>query len=305
MHIPARPVFLALLIFGLAGLSAKARPLSILTDIAPVQALVSQLAKDLQTPVQLIANGQSIHDHALKPSDIRRLQAADLIIWLGPQSTPSLASIMARPEFAGNALELNALAGTLLLARRKPGLSMTSANAAPVSDAHDPHTWLYPPSARLWADHIATRLIALDPENAANYRANNHQLQTEIARVQAEGTTRLTAPGARPFLQFHDAFQYFEVYFDLSPLGTVTADDEDAASLGTILDLRMELANHPTTCLFQRDRLQAKRAHALADISGVITTEIDALGRDGNAVPASYPSLISGIITAFAKCLYQ
>lgn len=304
MHLPTRRFFSALLILGLASLPAKARPVAILTDVAPVQALVSQLTKDLQTPDQLIASMQSIHDHALKPSDIRRLQAADLIIWLGPQSTPSLAGIMARPEFARNALELNALAGTLLLARRKPGLLMASANAAPVPDAHDPHTWLYPPSARLWADHIATRLIALDPENAAIYRANNHELQAEIAQIETEGKVMLTVPGARPFLQFHDAFQYFEEYFNLSPLGTVTADDEDAASLGTILSLRAELANHPSTCLFLRDHLQAERAHALADIPGVITTEIDALGRDGNAVPASYPALISGIVAAFAKCLY-
>ena len=57
----------------------------VVTDIAPVQGLVASVMGDLGTPDLLIPASASPHSHALKPSEARALQQADLVFWIGEE----------------------------------------------------------------------------------------------------------------------------------------------------------------------------------------------------------------------------
>lgn len=73
-----------------AGASAAAEVPRVVTDIAPVQSLVAQVMGDLGTPDLVLPPGASPHGHALRPSEARALQSADLVFWVGPDLTPWL-----------------------------------------------------------------------------------------------------------------------------------------------------------------------------------------------------------------------
>ncbi len=281
---------------------AQARTLNIVTDIAPVTLLVRGVTGDAQDVVQLISGPVSPHDFALKPSDIRALQAADVIVWLGPEATPGLAKLLARPEFSAKAITLNGLQGTFLLRPRHAGLFMVPEKA---TDMFDPHTWLDPDNGALWAGLIAERLKSDDPDNAESYARGSDQLRAEIALAKARVTALFAQNQPRPFVQFHDAFQYFENQFALRQLGAATSETDEATSLGVMTQLRAELAGYKATCVFVQDEAQALHASALVEIPGTAIAFVDPLGRDIAKSGGTYPALLDAIANAIAGCLYQ
>lgn len=286
----------ALLAMLVAGAGMARAELVIVTDIAPVSALLRDVTG--APPRQILPDAVSPHDFALRPSDMRLLQEADLIVWLGPQASPGLAKAMQRIDFADKALDLSAVPGTFHLPVRRAGRFGRAGDAG----GTDPHLWLDPDNARLWAAAIAARLALLDPARAGSYDVGLARLAAALDAVEDAAKARLGRDGAAPYLQFHDAFQYFERHFGLQPLGAATAGDEESLSLGIVADLRSLLAEQPGACLFLSDANEQRRAAALLDNMRI--GWLDALGRTLPASGYSYPDLIAANAEGFTACLY-
>ena len=94
--------------FGCAATSAAAEVPQVAVDIAPVHSIVAAVMGDLGSPALVVPPGASPHDHALRPSEARSLNNADIVIWMGPQLAPWLA----RPieSLAGQAAVIDLLA---------------------------------------------------------------------------------------------------------------------------------------------------------------------------------------------------
>ncbi len=97
---------------------AQADNLRVVADIPPLHSLVAQVMGDTGTPELLTKPGTSPHNHALRPSEAARLQAADMVVWLGPNMSPWLGDAL--KEMAPNATSLPLLEaeGVTLLAKR-------------------------------------------------------------------------------------------------------------------------------------------------------------------------------------------
>ncbi|MEQ6247689.1 zinc ABC transporter substrate-binding protein [Sulfitobacter sp. HNIBRBA3233] len=116
------PVALAVL-----PMSLWADPPRVVTDIAPVGAIVARVMAGAGTPDVLIPPGASPHDYAMKPSQARGLAQADLVVWVGP----GLTGFMEGP--------LDALAGgarVLTLASDAP-LTLLPFREGTAFEAHD------------------------------------------------------------------------------------------------------------------------------------------------------------------------
>ncbi|MBE1294424.1 MAG: zinc transporter [Rhodobacteraceae bacterium] len=97
---------------SLVAFSAQADAPKVVTDIAPIQALVSRVMAGVGTSEQLLPANVSPHDYAMRPSEARALQNAELVIWVGAELTPMLEESI--ESLAGDAatLELLHLNGT-------------------------------------------------------------------------------------------------------------------------------------------------------------------------------------------------
>ena len=276
----------------------NAKPLNLIADTAPVNALLAAIVKGVQTSDPLIPVRQSVHDFALKPSDIRQLQSADLIVWLGPQASPALAKLMLDADFSGKALDLAKVLGINRIGLRKSGVF----DDRPTRPALDPHMWLSPENAELWASAMQDVLVEQDPENAEIYRANTVRLLDEINAARTKVKALLAQAPVLPYVQFHDAYQYFEASFNLSPIGAATAEDEESTSLGILTDLRQELAKAGPACVFARDAQQAARALPLIEGTGAHPGRLDPLGRDLAPETYTYPNLLLSVAQGYADC---
>ena len=96
------------LVLGCAATGAAADVPKVAVDIAPVHSIVAAVMGDLGTPDLVVPPGASPHDHALRPSEARALDQADIVVWMGPQ----LAPWMARPieSLSGQATVIDLMA---------------------------------------------------------------------------------------------------------------------------------------------------------------------------------------------------
>ena len=73
----------------LSATAASARAdLNVVTSIKPVHALVAGVMQGVGVPDLIVDGAGSPHNYALKPSQARLLQDADLIFWIGAISRP-------------------------------------------------------------------------------------------------------------------------------------------------------------------------------------------------------------------------
>ncbi|WP_247743466.1 zinc ABC transporter substrate-binding protein [Shimia sp. R10_1] len=93
----------------------------VVTDILPVQALVAKVMEGVGTPEQLLPANQSPHSYALRPSEARALQNADLVVWIGTELSPAMDEAIDSLVSEGEAFSLLHLNGTRELEFREEG----------------------------------------------------------------------------------------------------------------------------------------------------------------------------------------
>ncbi|PSV96413.1 zinc ABC transporter substrate-binding protein ZnuA [Photobacterium angustum] len=75
--------------------SAMADDFKVVTTIKPLNLIVSELVQGAAKSDAILPPGASPHDYALRPSDVKKLNDADLVIWVGPQLETFLTKLMA------------------------------------------------------------------------------------------------------------------------------------------------------------------------------------------------------------------
>ena len=265
----------------------------VVADIAPVQSLVARVMQGLGTPDLIIRSNAAPHGAALRPSQARALQAADLVVWVGPGLTPWLG----RPL---EALAQDAERLTLLDAPQTRLLPFRGAAGAQAGV--DPHAWLDPENGRIWLDLIAERLARIDPENAALYRANAIAGQAELAGLIAQTRATLSPMRGKPYVTYHDAYQYFENRFDLTPVGAVTPNDATLPSPAQLARLRANILKSGVVCAFIQAGVDPGLLYAAAGRRELTLITLDPMGRDQEPGPDLYMGLLRDMGAAFARC---
>lgn len=312
-----RSVFLPALFLACA---AQAEVPEVVTDIAAVQSLTAQVMGDLGTPRALMERGASPHNYALRPSDAKALQAADVVFWTGPELAPWLGDVIHTLAPNAQSVMLSEADGVTRLPFREGATFERHAHEdheaeedhedhdhdhddhAEETHAHDPHLWLDPMNGRAWLAAIAETLAAQDPENAATYRANASAAQTRIDALMAEVTADLAPVKDMRFIVFHDAYQYFENRFDVTAVGAISLSDAAMPSPARVREVQSLIADHAVTCVFSEPQFNAGLVDTVLNGTAAKTTVIDPLGVTIAPGAEYYPALIESIATAFAEC---
>ena len=116
----------------------------VVTDIAPVHALTSTVMDGVGSPVLLVKPGLSPHSYALRPSQARALQDADLVVFVGEGLAPWLVKPLESLAGKGEMLELIEAEGAVKLPYRGADDVLAAAEAEHAGhdhagDDHDDH----------------------------------------------------------------------------------------------------------------------------------------------------------------------
>ena len=70
---------------ALWGTTAQDVNAAVVASLKPLGFIASAIADGVTETQVLLPDGASEHDYSLRPSDVKRLQNADLVVWIGPE----------------------------------------------------------------------------------------------------------------------------------------------------------------------------------------------------------------------------
>ncbi|MGL4318768.1 MAG: zinc ABC transporter substrate-binding protein [Pseudomonas sp.] len=297
----------ALVLLCLFSLTARAE-VQVLTSIKPLQLIAAAVQEGVGTPGVLLPPGASPHNFALRPSDVRRVQSADLLYWIGPDMETFLPRVLASRQ--APAVAVQGLPGLTLRHFGEGEHEHEHEHASGDADhdehdhAHQPgsldaHLWLLPANARVIAAKMAADLTAADPANAARYQANLQAFGQRLDALDTQLKTRLAPLAGKPFFVFHEAFDYFEAAYGLQHVGVFSVASEVQPGARHVAAMRERLQAAGPSCVFSEPPLRPRLAETLSAGLPVKLAELDGLG----AQAQSYEQLLDGLATGMAACL--
>ncbi|MBJ3784828.1 zinc ABC transporter substrate-binding protein [Devosia sediminis] len=316
---PRTALPLALLASLLATSTAFAAP-SVVASTKPVHALVSAVMGDVGTPALIVKGAASPHTYSLRPSDAAALESADVVFWTGHSMELFLGEALESLSTGAEVVELAEAPGIELLPLREGGAFEAHSHGDEGHDhdhdhgedghdhAHehgegDMHFWLDPQNARLMVTQISATLAAADPDNAATYAAN---AEAELARLDAlttELTATLSPVADKPFIVFHDAYQYFETRFGLTVAGTVTVSPDVMPGAARIDELRAKVGELGATCVFAEPNFEPAIINTIVEGTEAQAGTLDPEGSALTEGPDLYHQLLRDLAAGLVDCL--
>ena len=302
------------LIFSLVFSSQAFAAPNVVTSIKPIDDLVRAVMDGVGEPTRLIPPGSSPHTYALKPSERQAAEKADLLIWIGPSVETSLDKVTQVLPKTAAVITLSKQPDMLLLSARTGGDWERKPRATPHhhaahADEHnhdttlDGHLWLAPANAKVIVRTTAEALSTRDPEHAAQYQANAERALQRLNTLNEQLKTELTPVQNKPFIVFHDAYQYFEHSFDLHAAGSIMVSADSMASAKRVSEMRNKIKALGATCVFAEPQFEPKLVTALVEGTDARTGVLDPLGAKLPSGMEGYEQLMKNLATNLAGCL--
>ncbi|MFK7867442.1 MAG: metal ABC transporter solute-binding protein, Zn/Mn family, partial [Alphaproteobacteria bacterium] len=171
----------------------------------------------------------------------------------------------------------------------------------------DYHLWLDMNNAVKMARWLNSKLGEAYPEYANEFNQNTAKLIAEIQSTQQVAASRLAPIKDKPFLVFHDGFQYFEQENGLNMQGVVFEDGSENLSLKNILELKKIIKANAIECVFDEPQYDPSIISSLKDQFELRSATLDSLAANMNLAQldefAGYPNLILNMVDAYLSCL--
>ncbi|MCW8333077.1 zinc ABC transporter substrate-binding protein ZnuA [Vibrio paucivorans] len=269
---------------------------TVLTSIKPIQMITYELTEGVAEPEVLLSTNTSPHDYALKPSDVKRVRQADLVIWYGHDLEPFLEKVL---ESQPKVLTLSDIPN-LKLREYADG---AHAHEGHDHGSHDPHFWLGNETTVQVAQAIAAKLANIDPENKATYEANLAAFLAEMAKVKKDIDTQLFPIKEQGYYVFHDAYGYFESDYGLNHLGYFTVSPERKPGAKTLISIRTALKNDEVKCVFSEPQFTPAVIESVTRGSSVDVGVLDPIGSEIPVQSGSYFTFLTSMASDFSDCL--
>ncbi|MFQ1651162.1 zinc ABC transporter substrate-binding protein ZnuA [Aeromonas veronii] len=301
---------------ALLAVSLPVRAIEVLTTIKPLGFIAAAITDGVSEPKVLLPTGASPHDFSLRPSDIRSINSADLVVWVGPE----LEGFMAKPlANHPHALALTQVEGMPLFnyatqdshdshdhddhdhAAHEHG-DHDEGNEGHHHEGVDPHIWLGPTQAKVIAKAIASELGKLDPANQARYDANLAAFDTKVDAKDKVIAGQMKAVNEKGYFVFHEAYGYWERHYGMSSKGHFTVSPERRPGAKTLVDIRKALEEKQASCIYAEPQFSPAVIESVARNTGAKVLLLDEVGEQVPLGPDGYPQFMQQLADAFAQC---
>lgn len=287
------------LLSALSLFAQMASAIEVLTSIKPIQMITYELMLGTGTPDVLLPSGASPHDYALRPSDVKRIQQADLVIWFGQDLEPFMSKLLVDRE---SALTLSQIPDLVLREYNEEGGHDHDGHN---HGNHDPHFWLGIEQAGQVARSITARLIALDEVNQQQYQANLVRFLTSLAEYDNAIGEKLKPVTTVPYYVFHDAYGYFEQHFALNNLGHFTVSPERKPGAKKLIAIKQTLNSQLAKCVFAEPQFEPAIIDTVVRGTPAKIGVLDPLGSSIELNAGSYFVFLNQLAESYYRCLSQ
>ncbi|HDG1676618.1 TPA: zinc ABC transporter substrate-binding protein ZnuA [Kluyvera ascorbata] len=301
---------------ALWGTTAQHADAAVVASLKPLGFIASAIADGVTETQVLLPDGASEHDYSLRPSDAKRLQNADLVVWIGPEMEAFMdKSSQSIPE--NKKVTIAQLDGVKPLLMKGADDDDHDAGDGDdhdhahgeKGDAHhhhgeyNMHLWLSPEIARLSAVAIHDKLVELMPQSRARLDANLKDFEANLAATDKQVANELAPVKGKGYFVFHDAYGYYEKHYGLTPLGHFTVNPEIQPGAQRLHQIRTQLVEQKATCVFAEPQFRPAVVESVARGTSVRMGTLDPLGTNIKLSKESYPAFLTQLATQYASCL--
>lgn len=296
--------------------AAQQGDLKVMVSSKPIHALVAAVMKDVGTPDLLVEGSTSPHTYALRPSDMSRLNKADVFFRVSEALEPFTSKVVRSLPRKVKVATLVQAPGIKLLQRRSGGPFEVHKHSHGHGHSHgkhkhataaggnyDAHVWLDPDNAKAMVEAIAAILAERAPQSAEKIRANATALNARLDEMAGALRVELAPFSAKPFVVLHDAYQYFERRFGLNAIGSILVDPDEQPSVKRISDLRRKVTELKAVCVFAEPGHQPRVVDSVIEGTTSRTAVLDPEGTMLEPGPELYFKLMRQIADGMKGCL--
>lgn len=238
----------------------KRHKLRVVTSFYPMYIMALNVCKDV--PEVELANltpltTGCLHDYALTPADMQKLERADIFIANGAGMESFILQITSRYPY-------------LKTVELATGIPLIKHAAEP-----NPHVWVSVAYAIVEVRNLTAFMARVDAANASRYQRNGRDYVTCLEGLRREIQAALKAYRGVPLITFHAAFAYFAEEFGLKLAGVIDREPgcaptakELAATIATIKKLRVK-------ALFTEPQYPVAAADTIARETGIPLRRLD------------------------------
>lgn len=299
------------------SLSVQANVPNVVVTTKPIHSLVSGVMFGLKTPTLLLSGKGSPHIHFLKPNEVRQINAADIIVWVGPSYETFLCGILGSLKNGQHIITLVNSSGMILYPIRQGGMwghhnhsdelkpSGLEKNCTQHDHEHliDGHIWLDPENAKTIVKVIADKLSILDPIHEEHYRANAEIVMDRLTDLDREITQIVSPIVDKPYLVFHDGTQYFDRHFKTRAVGVLIGDSHYGINAQHLLQISEFVLTQKVRCVFTEPQFSSEQVYSILDKTGTRIEVMDYLGVGLKADQDAYFIMMRNLAHAFASGL--
>jgi zinc transport system substrate-binding protein len=285
----------ALLLGLLSVLGAPAAEIRVLTTLPAIHSWAVNVAGDAATVESLLPANVGPHDFQFRPSDLRKLAAADVVLMNGLGVDTWLTRAVSRGASKPSRRVVTVTDGLQkqLIHHRTP-LAIdptTNGSKKPSRDhSHDhdhdhdhgdddanPHIWLDPIFAKHCVSNIVQALCQADPVHAEGYTRRGETYLRELDQLDEQIRSSLKGLSNRKVVTFHDAFPYFCRRYDLQLVGVIEEVPSVDPSPKYLAQLSRTIRQQQVRVIFSEPQFHPRLVQRLANDLAIGVAELDVL----------------------------
>jgi zinc transport system substrate-binding protein len=266
--------FLFLFLFCLPGPPPCAQAqtkLKVVTTLFPLKEFASAVGGERAQVDLLLPPGAEPHAWEPRPSDLGKIQRADVFIYIGPAMEPWAGDLLKATGSASLKIVEASKGLKLMEAKDLPPEASPSRTRARMEQV-DPHVWLDFSLDRKIIQAIAAALGEKDPRNASWYRANGERYNSRLEALDKKFEAGLSSCRHRQIvLGGHSAFAYLAKRYGLQqiPLYGISPNAEPTPK--KLVEVIQAAKSHRVKYIFFEQMVNPKLAQVLAQEAGVQT----------------------------------
>ena len=249
---------------GAADSSAESAELTVVTTVAPITSIAANVIGDCAEIVGVVPEGTNSHTFEPPPSVAEVMETADVVFINGlvleePTKELALANV-------GEGVEVVELGDeTITEDEYKYDFSFPEDGGKP-----NPHLWTDPTLVKVYAELIRDRMVALDPDCAAQFEENYDEFAALVDEFDAEITEAFeTIPEEqRKLVTYHDAYAYFADTYGWTVIGAVQPADFGEPTPAEVVELIEQIEAEQVPVVFGSEVFPSPVLEQIANETG-------------------------------------
>ena len=329
-------------LFAASSLASAAETKGVVVTIKPLHSLVQGVMGETGSADLIVDGYESPHGYQLKPSQVRKLQSANFVFYIGNRFELFLnKSLDTLPDHV-RAISMASKARLEVLENREGGGWEAHDHSAHAHegdnhddhdkhgkhedhDDHDKHAdhkghdhhddheghsatddhhfWLSPGNAIEMVKTVTKELSKVYPENKRTYKNNAKALIQDIEAADQQIRSELQGVRDVPYIVFHDAYQYFEKHYKLTGVGSILLEPDEKPGIARLQEIRAKINETGAACIFREPQFSDKLVKTALEGTKAKAGTLDPIGADMKAGKGQYVALIKQLAANLKSCL--